>query len=141
MPGNLGTLLRFFKVVGSAVKVLVDNSVENLVPIVLGKLYAGEAPEIFGTDFPTTDGTCIRDYIDVRDIARAHLVAADATQSLPPALNFGKRRGASVREIIKLVLQATHKTDTPIIESPCRAGDPAFLCVDINLAKTAMGFT
>ena len=126
---------------GSSNQALLDNSVENLVPIVLGKLNAGKAPEIFGTDYPTTDGTCIRDYVDVRDIARAHLAAADATQPLPPALNIGTGRGASVREIIKLVLEATNKSDTQVIESPRRAGDPAFLCADINLAKSAMGFS
>jgi UDP-glucose 4-epimerase len=140
-PGNHGTSLRFFNVVGTAAPELLDNSVENLVPIVLGKLKAGKAPEIFGTDYPTTDGTCVRDYVDVRDIARAHLAAADATQSLPPALNIGTGRGASVREIIKLVLEATNKADTEVIESPRRAGDPAFLCADINLAKSAMDFT
>jgi UDP-glucose 4-epimerase len=111
--------------VGTAAPELLDNSVENLVPIVLGKLNAGKAPEIFGTDYSTTDGTCIRDYVDVRDIARAHLAAADATQPLPPALNIGTGRGASVREIIKLVLEATNKSDTQVIESPRRAGDPA----------------
>jgi UDP-glucose 4-epimerase len=80
-PGNHGTSLRFFNVVGTAAPELLDNSVENLVPIVLGKLNKGAAPEIFGTDYPTKDGTCIRDYVDVRDIARAHLAAADATRS------------------------------------------------------------
>ena len=87
------------------------------------------------------DGTCIRDYVDVRDIARAHLAAANATTKLPPAMNIGTGRGASVREIIKLVLEATNKTDTQVIETDRRAGDPAFLCADINLAKSAMGFT
>jgi UDP-glucose 4-epimerase len=140
-PGNHGTSLRFFNVVGTSAPELIDNSIENLVPIVLGKLNVGKAPEIFGIDYPTTDGTCIRDYVDVRDIARAHLAAADATQPLPPALNIGTGRGASVREIIKLVLEATNKSDTQVIESPRRAGDPAFLCADINLAKSSMGFT
>jgi len=140
-PGNHGTSLRFFNVVGTAAPELLDNSVENLVPIVLGKLNKGAAPEIFGTDYPTKDGTCIRDYVDVRDIARAHLAAADATQPLPPALNIGTGRGASVREVIDLVLAAINKTDTQVIESPRRSGDPAFLCADINLAKSAMGFT
>jgi UDP-glucose 4-epimerase len=55
-------------------------------------------------------------------------------------MNIGTGRGASVREIIKLVLEATNKGDTQIIENPRRAGDPAFLCADINLAKSAMGF-
>ena len=140
IPGNLGTSLRFFNVVGAAAPELLDNSVENLVPIVLGKLNKGEAPTIFGTDYPTPDGTCIRDYVDVRDIARAHLAAATATTKLPPAMNIGTGRGASVREIIKLVLDATNKTDTQVIENPRRAGDPAFLCADITLAQSAMGF-
>jgi UDP-glucose 4-epimerase len=139
-PGNHGTSLRFFNVVGTAAPELLDNSVENLVPIVLGKLDKGEAPVIFGTDYPTTDGTCVRDYVDVRDIARAHLAAANATTKLPPAMNIGTGRGASVREIIKLVLDATNKSDTAVIENPRRAGDPAFLCADVTLAKSAMGF-
>jgi len=139
-PGNHGTSLRFFNVVGTAAPELLDNSVENLVPIVLGKLEKGEAPVIFGTDYPTLDGTCIRDYVDVRDIARAHLAAANATTKLPPAMNIGTGRGASVREIIKLVLDATNKSDTAVIENPRRAGDPAFLCADVTLAKSAMGF-
>ena len=139
-PGNHGTSLRFFNVVGAAAPELLDNSVENLVPIVLGKLNKGEAPVIFGIDYPTTDGTCVRDYVDVRDIARAHLAAANATSSLPPAMNIGTGRGASVREIIKLVLDATNKSDTAVIENPRRAGDPAFLCADVTLAKSAMGF-
>ena len=139
-PGNHGTSLRFFNVVGAAAPELLDNSVENLVPIVLGKLDKGQAPVIFGTDYPTTDGTCIRDYVDVRDIARAHLAAANATTALPPAMNIGTGRGASVREIIKLVLDATNKSDTAVIENPRRAGDPAFLCADVTLAKSAMGF-
>ena len=138
--GNHGTSLRFFNVVGTAAPELLDNSVENLVPIVLGKLNKGDAPVIFGTDYPTTDGTCVRDYVDVRDIARAHLAAANATTALPPAMNIGTGRGASVREIIKLVLDATNKSDTAVIENPRRAGDPAFLCADVTLAKSAMGF-
>ena len=138
--GNQGTSLRFFNVVGAAAPELLDNSVENLVPIVLGKLNKGEAPTIFGTDYPTPDGTCIRDYVDVRDIARAHLAAADATTKLPDTMNIGTGRGASVREIIKLVLDATKKSDTQVIEVERRAGDPAFLCADVTLAKSAMGF-
>jgi UDP-glucose 4-epimerase len=139
-PGNHGTSLRFFNVVGAAAPELLDNSVENLVPIVLGKLNKGEAPTIFGTDYPTPDGTCIRDYVDVRDIARAHLAAANATTKLPDTMNIGTGRGASVREIIKHVLEATNKLDTQVIETDRRAGDPAFLCADVSLAKSAMGF-
>ena len=139
-PGNSGTSLRFFNVVGTASQELLDNSVENLVPIVLGKLSKGEAPVIFGTDYPTTDGTCVRDYVDVRDIAAAHLVAANATAPIPPIMNVGTGRGASVREIIDLVLVATNKSNTEVIEAPRRAGDPAFLCADVTLAAEQMGF-
>jgi len=139
-PGNSGTSLRFFNVVGTGAQELLDNSVENLVPIVLGKLKKGEAPVIFGTDYATQDGTCVRDYVDVRDIAAAHLIAANATSVIPPIINVGTGRGASVREIIKLVLDATKKSDTAVIEAPRRAGDPAFLCANVDLAAKEMGF-
>jgi UDP-glucose 4-epimerase len=139
-PGHSGASFRFFNVVGTASQELLDNSVENLVPIVLGKLRNGQAPVIFGTDYPTSDGTCVRDYVDVRDIAAAHLVAANATKAIPAIINVGTGRGASVREIINLVLDATNKSDTQVIESPRRAGDPAFLCADVELAAKEMGF-
>jgi UDP-glucose 4-epimerase len=139
-PGNSGTSLRFFNVVGTASHELLDNSVENLVPIVLGKLNKNEAPVIFGTDYPTEDGTCVRDYVDVRDIAQAHLVAANSTGAIPPIINVGTGRGASVREIVKLVLEAINKSDAQVIEAPRRAGDPAFLCANVDLAATELGF-
>ena len=139
-PGNSGTSLRFFNVVGTAAQELLDNSIENLVPIVLGKLKNNEAPVIYGTDYPTADGTCVRDYVDVRDIAQAHLVAANATKPIPAIINVGTGHGASVREIVKLVLDAINKSDAQVIEAPRRAGDPAFLCADVSLAATELGF-
>ena len=141
IPGNHGSSLRFFNVVGSANKALLDNSVENLVPIVINRVKSGQAPVIYGNDYPTPDGTCIRDYVDVRDIAAAHLVAADATQTLPPAMNIGTGNGASVREIIRFVLDAMGRSDVTPIDSDRRAGDPAFLCADVSLAQSAMGYT
>ena len=141
IPGNHGSSLRFFNVVGSSNKALLDNSVENLVPIVINKIKAGQAPVIYGHDYPTTDGTCVRDYVDVRDIAAAHLAAADATQALPPTMNIGTGNGASVREIVKFVIDAMGRSDVTPIDADRRAGDPAFLCADVSLAKSAMGFT
>jgi UDP-glucose 4-epimerase len=141
IPGNHGSSLRFFNVVGSANKALLDNSVENLVPIVVNKIKAGQAPVIYGHDYPTTDGTCVRDYVDVRDVAAAHLAAADATQALPPTMNIGTGNGASVREIVKFVIDAMGRSDVTPIDADRRAGDPAFLCADVSLAKSAMGFT
>jgi UDP-glucose 4-epimerase len=141
LPGNHGTSLRFFNVVGTAAPELMDNSVENLVPIVINKLKAGEAPVIYGTDYSTPDGTCIRDYVDVRDIARAHLAAADFEGALPLAMNVGTGRGGSVREVIKLVSEAAGRNDVVAIEEGRRAGDPAFLCADVSLIKSSIGFT
>jgi UDP-glucose 4-epimerase len=141
ISGNHGTSLRFFNVVGTAAPELMDNSVENLVPIVINKLKAGQPPVIYGTDYPTPDGTCIRDYVDVRDIAGAHLAAADSTAVLPLAMNVGTGRGGSVREVIKLVCEAAGRSDVVAEEKERRAGDPAFLCADVSLIKSAIGFT
>jgi UDP-glucose 4-epimerase len=140
IAGNHGTSLRFFNVVGTAAPELMDNSVENLVPIVINKLKAGQPPVIYGTDYPTPDGTCIRDYVDVRDIAGAHLAAADSTGTLPLAMNVGTGRGGSVREVIKLVCEAAARKDVVASEQERRAGDPAFLCADVTLIKSAIGF-
>jgi UDP-glucose 4-epimerase len=141
IPGNHGSSLRFFNVVGSANSALLDNSVENLVPIVINRIKGGQAPVIYGNDYPTVDGTCVRDYVDVRDIAAAHLAAADATQALPAAMNIGTGNGASVREIVQFVIDAIDRKEITPVDTDRRAGDPAFLCADVSLAKSAMGFT
>jgi len=139
IPGNHGTSLRFFNVVGTAAPELMDNSVENLVPIVINKLKAGQPPVIYGTDYPTPDGTCVRDYVDVRDIAGAHLAAADFEGTLPLAMNVGTGVGGSVREVIKLVCEAAGRSDVVAVEESRRAGDPAFLCADVSLIENAIG--
>ena len=139
IPGNKGTSLRFFNVIGAAAPELIDNSVENLVPIVINKLKAGQPPVIFGTDYSTPDGTCIRDYVDVRDVARAHLIAANSA-ALPAVMNVGTGHGASVREVIKLVCDTAALSDVIAIEVERRSGDPAFLCADVTLINKATGF-
>jgi len=139
IPGNHGTSLRFFNVIGTAAPELMDNSVENLVPIVINKLKAGKPPVIFGTDYSTPDGTCIRDYVDVRDVARAHLVAADSA-TLPAVMNVGTGRGTSIREVIKLVGDAAVISNVIAIETDRRSGDSASVCADVTLIKKAVGF-
>ena len=139
-PGTRGTSLRFFNVVGTAYKDLMDNSRENLVPIVINAIQQKQAPVIFGADYLTPDGTCIRDYVDVRDVARAHLIAADASSELPLALNIGTGRGRSVREIIDLVLNEAD-CFVKVNESDRRAGDPAILIGEVALAKEVLNFT
>ena len=138
--GNFGTSLRFFNVVGTAGSELTDNSVENLVPIVSNRLKSGQPPVIFGVDYATYDGTCIRDYVDVRDVARAHLMAAKSLSPLPFSMNVGTGQGASVREVIKLVCESMGQAEVIIEELGRRVGDSSSLVADVSLIKKALGF-
>jgi len=139
ISNNEGTSLRFFNVIGAAAPQLMDNSTENLVPIVINKLKIGQNPIVFGNDYATPDGTCIRDYVDVRDVARAHLSAASFTE-LPKALNVGTGRGVSVKEVIELICNEASLDDVSTIQSERRQGDPAVLCADITLIKKTINF-
>ena len=83
--------------------------------------------EIFGTDYPTPDGTCVRDYIHVSDLAAAHLLALDALERAGRLIyNLGNGHGFSVREVIEGVRRVTGHA-IPVVESPRREGDPAVL--------------
>jgi UDP-glucose 4-epimerase len=117
--------LRYFNVAGAAMPELADVGGQNLIPRVIEALAAGEAPQIFGGSYDTPDGTCVRDYIDVRDLAAAH---ADVIGLLdqPGArhvFNVGTGRGYSVREVIDCALEATGSAVVPEVR-PARAGDP-----------------
>jgi UDP-glucose 4-epimerase len=136
---NLGTSLRFFNVVGTASHELSDKSRDNLVPIVLDKVRNDQTPVIFGTNYPTPDGTCIRDYVDVRDIAKAHLAVANWNQELPRAMNIGRGVGTSVREVILLVAKMANKEGAFVIDGDPRAGDCPSLIADSNLIKQQLG--
>lgn len=138
---NYGTSLRFFNVIGSASRSMLDTSVANLVPIVKNTIDRGDSPVIFGDDFPTEDGTCVRDYVDVRDIAAAHLVIANSSNKLPRALNVGTGRGASVRQVIDLVCEVAGSRDVHPKVLDRRPGDPAFLCADVELFRETLGFS
>jgi UDP-glucose 4-epimerase len=138
--GNTGTSLRFFNVIGAASRELLDNSTENLVPIVIDKIRNNRAPEIFGTNYPTSDGTCVRDYVDVRDIASAHLAAANCKVGLPKAMNVGTGRSESVRRIIDLISSLLSHHDVTVIQAEPREGDPASLTADIRLIQNSIGF-
>ena len=140
--GRRGTSLRYFNVLGSESPLLKDNSKANVVPMVLEALAKGTPPEIFGDDYLTKDGTCIRDYIHVSDIARAHVLAAIKLQrgTLPPAINIGTGHGYSVREIISEILMQSNSKTEPVVVSR-REGDPAVLVARVDLALEAMEFT
>lgn len=119
--------LRYFNVAGAGSAELGDPAVLNLVPMVFEKLQEGKAPQIFGDDYPTPDGTCIRDYIHVTDLAEAHLTALDALRSDDqPAhrvFNVGTGSGASVKEVVDMIGEVTGLDTTPEI-CDRRAGDP-----------------
>jgi len=120
------TSLRYFNVVGSADPTVYDVSPHNLFPIVFEKLIAGETPRINGDDYDTEDGTNVRDYVHVGDIAAAHVAAAQrlaAGESIEPAYNLGSGDGLSVRQIMDAMARVTGIDFTPEIGAR-RAGDP-----------------
>jgi UDP-glucose 4-epimerase len=120
------TSLRYFNVVGSGDPAVYDSSPHNLFPLVFEALLAGRTPCINGDDYDTEDGTNVRDYVHVADIAAAHVVAAQRlTAGLPlePAYNLGSQNGLSVREIMDAMARVTGIPFTPDI-APRRAGDP-----------------
>lgn len=121
------TSLRYFNVVGSGPVHLADLSPHNLFPKVFRALTSGERPTVNGTDYPTPDGSCIRDYIHVVDLADAHIVAAqrlDASQPCAPAYNIGRGVGSSVLEVLGTIRRITGIEIEPEVH-PRRAGDPA----------------
>jgi UDP-glucose 4-epimerase len=120
------TALRYFNVIGSGAPELWDSSPHNLLPIVFRTLLAGGTPRINGDDYDTPDGTNVRDYIDVQDLALAHAVAAqrlEAGASLESAYNLGSGSGTSVGEIMRTVATVTGVAFEPEI-APRRPGDP-----------------
>ncbi len=136
----LGTSLRFFNVVGAAAPALRDSSVANLVPIVINKINSNNPIEIFGDDYLTKDGTCIRDYVDVRDIAKAHSLVANSGVSLPNSINIGTGIGVSVQEIISMILRLKEIEHYNVLNLGRRHGDPDFLCANVNLAREILKF-
>ncbi len=121
------TSLRYFNVVGSGTDEIYDTSPHNLFPIVFEMLLAGKTPRINGDDYDTPDGTCVRDYVHVADLAAAHVVAARrlaAGEALQPVYNLGSGSGSSVAEIMAAVRTVTGIDFTPEV-APRRRGDPA----------------
>jgi len=135
------TSLRYFNVIGSISPELKDSSTANIVPKVLAALAKGEPPKVFGDDYPTPDGTCVRDYVHVADIAQAHVLAAQALMktALPAAINIGTGRGYSVREMMNEILVQKGSSLAPEI-LPRRPGDPSMLVARVDLAAEVLGF-
>jgi UDP-glucose 4-epimerase len=138
------TALRYFNASGAAADGSIgeDHDPEtHLIPLVI---YAAQRKrphiEVFGTDYPTPDGTCVRDYVHVEDLAEAHALAVE--QGEPGtfrAFNLGTGRGYSVREVVRMVEGVTG-LPVPVKEGPRRAGDPAELVASSAKAMTALGW-
>lgn len=121
--------LRYFNVAGCGPVELEDPATLNLIPMVFDRLKRGKAPAIFGADYPTPDGTCVRDYIHVSDLADAHLAALsylDRDERKYDAFNVGTGEGTSVRQIVDEIKSVTGLPFTESIEER-RAGDPPHL--------------
>jgi len=130
------TSLRYFNVVGSGFRDVWDASPHNLFPKVFAAIEAGIAPVINGVDYDTPDGTCVRDYVHVSDLAHSHVAAARmlaAGRPLAPVYNLGSGSGTSVREIVDAIVAVTGTSLVPT-EGPRRAGDPARIVATGDLA-------
>jgi UDP-glucose 4-epimerase len=134
--------LRYFNVAGAAAPELGDTGVFNLIPMVFERLQAGQRPRVFGGDYPTPDGTCIRDYVHVADIADAHLAAARALEGGAPGVtyNIGRGEGSSVLDVLRVVGEVTGLDTIPHVVDR-RPGDPARVVAKVDRIREGLGFT
>jgi len=133
--------LRYFNAAGATDRLGESHSPEtHLIPNVLKAALAGTAISVFGTDYPTRDGSCIRDYVHVIDIAQAHVLALEKLDTLKAgAYNLGNGQGYSVLEVIQAARKVTG-IDIPAKLSPRRAGDPAVLVASSGRARAELGW-
>lgn len=139
-PNIRATCLRYFNAAGAWKGLGEDHEPEthlipNVIKAALGKT---ECVEIYGTSYDTPDGTCIRDYIHVQDLALAHAMAIE--KDITGKFNLGTGTGYSVKEVIRAVQKHT-LSKIPIREMPAREGDPAILVANADLAKNVLGWT
>lgn len=136
--------LRYFNVAGAAAPELADTGVFNIVPMVFDRLTRDEAPRIFGDDYPTPDGTCVRDYIHVADLAEAHLAAArrlaDGGAEGDLTVNIGRGVGVSVRELVTVIGEVTGNRRPAVVEGR-RPGDAPRAVASAERAAAELGWT
>ncbi|MCA1687581.1 MAG: UDP-glucose 4-epimerase GalE [Actinobacteria bacterium] len=139
--GLAATSLRYFNVAGASGPLGEDHRPEtHLIPLVLQAAETRGSVKIFGTDYPTRDGTAIRDYIHVEDLGRAHLRALEAAEAGEHRIyNLGNGAGFSVREVVEAARKVTGR---PIeaVESPRRSGDPAVLVASSDRIRAELGW-
>jgi UDP-glucose 4-epimerase len=140
--GLKGVNLRYFNVAGAGANDLADTAALNLIPIAINAIKAGKAPIVFGTDYPTPDGSCIRDYLHVEDLALAHLAAVEylvGEGQQFSTFNVGTGVGASVIEVLA-ALKVASGIDFEIALGERRAGDPPRLVADVSRIDKVLGF-
>jgi UDP-glucose 4-epimerase len=133
--------LRYFNVAGASGQFGEDHHPEtHLIPLVLEAAAEGSSVNIFGTDYPTRDGTAVRDYIHVEDLGRAHLLALEAAEKGEHRVyNLGNGAGFSVREVLEAARRVTGRNiDT--VEAPRRAGDPPVLVAASDRIRSDLGW-
>ncbi len=132
--------LRYFNSAGSDERLGEDHNPEtHLIPLILKAALNNSGVKVFGTDYPTKDGTCIRDYIHVIDLANAHILALNNLDSESKIYNLGSENGYSVKEIIKISKEITRKK-IKVVESGRRKGDPAILIASSEKIKKELGW-
>lgn len=140
--GLKSVALRYFNAAGAGWEDLADPAALNLIPIVLNALRTGKDPVVFGDDYDTPDGSCVRDYIHVTDLARAHLDALDSLRAgtlKNLAYNVGTGEGNSVLEVLDGMREAAGWNFEHAV-GPRRGGDPAALTADTSRIEEEMGF-
>jgi UDP-glucose-4-epimerase GalE len=145
--GVQAAALRYFNAAGAASDGSIGEHHEpetHLIPLVLRAAQTGRPVKIFGSDYPTFDGSCVRDYIHVEDLARAHVLAVESLEASGAepsycAYNLGTGVGSSVREVIETARRICG-VDLPAEEAPRRAGDPPALVARPDRAREALGF-
>ena len=140
--GLAGVNLRYFNVAGSGRRELADKAALNLIPIAIDAVKKEQPVTVFGDDYPTEDGSCIRDYVHVSDLARAHLSALeylDRKDRSFDTFNVGTGTGASVFEVLE-ALKSASGIDFKVEIGKRRAGDPPRLVADVARIQHELGF-
>jgi len=138
--------MRYFNVAGAGAPELGDTGIFNLIPMVFRALSQGQNPQVFGDDYATPDGSCVRDYIHVTDLADAHVAAVDLLGNQPAetvvgtVYNVGRGEGISVKEVIDAVRQVTGLEFAVDIVGR-RAGDPAALVASADKITAELGWS
>lgn len=139
---GLGVItLRYFNVIGTADPALADTGAHNLLPLVMRALRDGVPPQIFGDDYPTPDGTCVRDYVDVSDLADAHVRAVKTLEENvhSAVYNVGRGEGVSVLMMMELLRRISGRKFEHRI-CPRRPGDPAAVVGRVNRIAAELGW-